>query len=71
MGSTVFIFNLSVDDDWMGACCFCLAGGGGLAGLLLGGGGLASFAGLDRVDDEDDPDEDDKLDTPEDSEAAF
>ena len=69
MGSTVFIFNLSVDDDW-GACCFCLAGGGGLAGLLLGG-GLASFAGLDRVDDEEDPDEDDKLDTPEDSEAAF
>ena len=46
-----------------------------MAGLLLlidcGGGGLASFAGLDRVDDEDDPDEDDKLDTPEDSEAAF
>lgn len=48
-----------------GAAC-CLAG---LAGLL--GGGLASFAGLDRVDDEEEPEDDDKLETPEDSEAAF
>ena len=49
---------------WGWAAC-CLAGLGGLLG-----GGLASFAGLDRVDDDEDEDED-KLETPEDREAAF
>ena len=37
----------------------------------LGGEGLASFAGLDRVDPDELDEDDDKLETPEDCEAAF
>lgn len=56
-----------------GATCFFISGlaiSGLAGGLWLDGGGLASLAGLDRVEDVEDEDED-KEDTPEDSEAAF
>ena len=68
MGSTgVLIFKL---------CLFCSKGAGGttcccFAWLLQGGEGLASFAGLDRVDPDELDEDDDKLETPEDCEAAF